>query len=179
MSAKGLYCLPMFHGWENFFMMAGTSAAALIGLLFVAISVGTGFSPSDIVRASRGFLTPTLVHFASVVFQALAVLAPWASARPIGIILGLGAFAGLSYQLYIVLMRQKIGSVFPGWADWIPWVVLPVLGDASLIAGAVGLIVGNAFAPYAVAGSSALLLFVGIYGAWDLTVWIIKNRGKT
>ena len=169
----------MFHGWENFFIMAGTSAAALIGLLFVAISVGTGFYPSGIEQGTRGFLTPTLVHFSSVLFQALAVLAPSASARPIGIILGLGAFAGLAYQIYIILMRQKIGFVLLGWGDWIPWVGLPVLCDGSLTAGAVGLIAGKAFAPYAVAGSSALLLFVGIYGAWDLTVWMIKNRGKT
>lgn len=169
----------MFHGWENFFMMAGTSAAALIGLLFVAITVGTGFSPSGIVQGTRGFLTPTLVHFGGVLLQALAVLAPWASARPIGIILGLDGFAGLAYQIYIILMRQKIGFVLLGWDDWIPWMGLPVLCDASLIAGAVGLIAGKAFAPYAIAGSSALLLFVGIYGAWDLTVWMIKNRGKT
>jgi hypothetical protein len=24
-----------------------------------------------------------------------------------------------------------------------------------------------------------LLLFAGIYGAWDLTLWMIKNREKT
>jgi len=169
----------MFHGWENFFIMAGSSSAALIGLLFVAITVGTGFSPSGIVQGSRGFLTPTLIHFGRVLFQALVVLAPWASAKPIGIILGLDASAGVAYQIYIILMRQKIGFVLLGWDDLIPWVGLPVLCDASLIAGAVGLIAGKAFAPYAVAGSSALLLFVGIYGAWDLTVWMIKNRGKT
>jgi len=23
------------------------------------------------------------------------------------------------------------------------------------------------------------LLFAGVYGAWDLTLWIIKNRDKT
>jgi len=27
----------MAHGWDNFFIMAGSSAATLIGLLFVAI----------------------------------------------------------------------------------------------------------------------------------------------
>ena len=169
----------MFHGWDNFFIMAGTSAATLMGLLFVAVTVGTGFSPSGITRGTRGFLTPTLAHFGGVLFVALAVLAPWPSAWPIGIILGLGGLTGLAYQIHVILMRQKIGFVFLGWGDWIPWVGLPVLCDASLIAGAVGLMAGKAFAPYAVAGSSALLLFVGIYHTWDLTLWIIKNRGKT
>jgi polyferredoxin len=33
----------MLHGLDNFFIMAGTAAATLIGLLFVAITLGVGF----------------------------------------------------------------------------------------------------------------------------------------
>jgi len=35
------------------------------------------------------------------------------------------------------------------------------------------------FAPYAVAGASTLLLLSGIYGAWDLTLWMVTNRQNT
>jgi hypothetical protein len=49
----------------------------------------------------------------------------------------------------------------------------------SLIAGAAGLIAGKSWAPYAIASAISLLLFAGIYGAWDLTLWMIKNRDKT
>jgi hypothetical protein len=31
----------------------------------------------------------------------------------------------------------------------------------------------------AIAGAAVLLLFAGIYGAWDLTLLMIKNREKT
>src|SRR5271155_1767042 len=124
----------MLHGWDNFFMMAGTAAATLIGLLFVAVTVGTGFSASSIVHGSRGFLTPTLIRF---------------------------------------------GGVLPDWHDWLPYVGIPALGSASLIVGAVGLLAERSFAPYAIAGATVLLLFAGIYGAWDLTLWMIKNREKT
>ncbi len=34
----------MFQGWDDFFMMVGTSGATLIGLLFVAITLGAGLS---------------------------------------------------------------------------------------------------------------------------------------
>jgi hypothetical protein len=54
-----------------------------------------------------------------------------------------------------------------------------VLGNASVIAGGAGLIAEKSFAPYAIAGASTLLLLAGIYGSWDLTLWIIKNRDKT
>ena len=41
----------MPHHWDNFFILAGGAAATLLGLLFVAISVGgTGFSKSKIVH---------------------------------------------------------------------------------------------------------------------------------
>jgi hypothetical protein len=48
-----------------------------------------------------------------------------------------------------------------------------------VIVGAVGLIARKSFAPYVIAGAMALSLFAGIYGAWDLTLWMIKNRDKS
>ena len=55
---------------------------------------------------------------------------------------------------------------------------MPILGYASLIAGAAGLIAEKSFAPYAIAGAITLLLLAGIYGAWSDTLWIARNRDK-
>ena len=93
--------------------MAGTAAATLIGLLFVAVTVSAGFSKSSIVHGARGFLTPTLIRFVGVLFLCLAVLAPWPSVWPIGIILGLGGLAGLAYQIKVIVARHKVGLVLP------------------------------------------------------------------
>ncbi len=109
-----------------------------------------------------------------MLFLSLAVLAPWPSARPIGIILSLGGLAGLAYQTTVIVGRHKVGLILLDWYDWLPHVLVPALGSGSLIAGASGLLAEISFAPYAIA--AALLLFAGIYGAWDLTLWMIKNR---
>jgi hypothetical protein len=170
----------MLHNWDNFFILAGGAAATLMGLLFVAVTVaGTGFSESRIVHGTRGFLTPTLVQFGTVLLQALAVLVPWPSAWPIGIIFGLGGLTGLAYQINVVVKRRQFGLALHDWHDWLPYVGVPALGSACLVVGAVGLTAEKSFAPYAGAGSTTLLLFGGVYGAWDLTLWIIKNRAKT
>jgi ABC-type transporter lipoprotein component MlaA len=114
-----------------------------------------------------------------VLLQALTVLVPWPSAWPIAIIFGLGGFTGLAYQINVVIKRHRFGLALHDWHDWLPYVGIPALGSACLVVGAVGLIVGNTLAPYAVAGATTLLLIAGVFGAWDLTLWIIKNRDKT
>src|ERR1700750_2555405 len=106
-----VHCLPMPHVWDNFSIMSGTAAATLIGLLFVAITVTTGLPTSRIVQGTRGFLTPTLVRFAGVLFLSLVMLAPWPSARSIGIILGLGGLKGLIYQTTVVLRHVSLTSL--------------------------------------------------------------------
>jgi hypothetical protein len=169
----------MLHGLDNFFIMAGTAAATMIGLLFVAITVGSGMSTSRGVDGTHAFLTPTLLRFSGVLFACMAVLFPWPSAWPVGIILSLCGLTGLVYQIHVILMRRKVDYASLDWLDWTLFSVAPALGNASMIAGAAGLIAEKSFAPYAIAGAITLLLFAGIYGAWDLTLWLARNKDKT
>jgi hypothetical protein len=166
----------MVHGWDNFYIMAGTAGATLIGLLFVIITLGTHLSPSGVTHGVRAFLTPTLVHFGSVLFQALVVLVPWPSAWPAGLVLGFCGLVGLVYLMDVVLKRQKVKFVSLHLLDWIPYAGIPAFANLNLIAGAIGMIAEKSFAPYCLAGAITLFLFAGIYGAWDLTLWMVKNR---
>jgi hypothetical protein len=166
----------MLYGWDNFYIMAGTAGATLIGLLFVIITLSTHLSSSGIAHGARAFLTPTLVHFGSVLLQALVVLVPWPSAWPVGVILGLCGLVGLIYLIDVVFKRRKVQFVSLHLLDWIPYAGIPALANLNLIAGAIGMIAEKPFAPYCLAGAITLFLFAGIYGAWDLTLWMVKNR---
>ena len=128
---------------------------------------------------TRAFLTPTLILFGSVLFQCMAVLFPWPSAWPVGIILCLIGLTGVVYQIHVIRMKRKVDFVLLDWSDWFAYAGAPALSNVSLIAGAAGLIAEKSFAPYAIAGAITLLLFAGIYGAWDITLWIARNRDKT
>jgi hypothetical protein len=166
----------MLYGWDNFYIMAGTAGATLIGLLFVIITLSTHLCSSGIADGARAFLTPTLVHFGSVLLQALVVLVPWPSAWPVGVILGWCGLVGLVYLMDVASKRRKVQFVSLHLLDWIPYAGIPALANLNLIAGAIGMIAEKPFAPYCLAGATTLFLFVGIYGAWDLTLWIVKNR---
>jgi hypothetical protein len=168
----------MFHGWENFFIVGASAGATLIGLLFVAISLGAGLSTQQGLDATRAFLTPTLILFGGVLFEYMAVLPPWPSAWPVGVILGLCGLTGLVLQIHLILKQRKVDFASLDWLDWVYFSAVPALGYVSLIAGAAGLIAEKSFAPYAIAAAITLLLLAGIYGAWSVTLWIARNRDK-
>jgi hypothetical protein len=75
-------------------------------------------------------------------------------------------------------MRHEVGVVLLDWHGWLPYVDLPTLGRAGLIAGAVGFLAERSFASYTMAGATVLLSLAGLYGDWDLA-WMIKNLEKT
>jgi hypothetical protein len=56
----------IFGPWHDFFSLVGTAAATLIGLMFVAASVGTGFFTEERQVGLRTLLSPTVVAFGVV-----------------------------------------------------------------------------------------------------------------
>ena len=102
----------MLQDWNNLFTMTGAAGAQLIGLLFVVVTLGgTNLSSSQSVDGIRAFLTPTLVNFCAVLFQAVAVLALWPSDRSTGLILVLGGLAALAYRIYGIRLERKLDFV--------------------------------------------------------------------
>jgi hypothetical protein len=168
----------VLHDWTNLFNITGAAGGQLIGLLFVVVTLGTGLTASQSENAIRAFVTPILVNFSGVLFQAVVVLAPWPSERPAGVLLVLGGLAGGIYRLATIRLKGKADFVALSGFDWVAYNGVPVLANLSLIAGGVGLIVSDTRAPYAIAAASTLLLAAGIYGAWDLTLRTLKSRSK-
>jgi hypothetical protein len=70
------------HEWDNFAVIVGGSAGALVGLLFVAISIHAGrLAESADLRARAG---QTLVIFAALLLIALLLAIPEQSQRVLG-----------------------------------------------------------------------------------------------
>ena len=168
----------MLHDWANVFGVTGPAGAALIGLLFVVVTIGTGLSAKQSETAIRAFVTPTLVNFSGVLFQAVVVLAPWPSERLAGVILMLGGVVSLIYRIMTIRRKGKADFIELSPSAWIAYDGLPLVANLSVIGGGLGLYFERAFAPFAIAGASVLLLFAGIFGAWDVTLWILMNRKR-
>jgi hypothetical protein len=165
----------MLQAWEHVFEITGPAGVQLIGLMFVVVTLGE-LSGSRSVPAVRGFVTPTLVHFSSVLLQSIAALSPWPSDASAGIALALIGLVGVGYSLRAVAFKKRAGVAKLSGVNWFAYNGAPLLANVVLVCGGVGLTVASPLAPFAVAAASTLLLAAGIYGAWDVTLWVLKSR---
>jgi hypothetical protein len=62
--------------WHDFYLLVGTAGATLLALLFVAVSLGTGFLTKERQEATRTFMSPVVIHFTSVFFLSAVALFP-------------------------------------------------------------------------------------------------------
>ena len=170
----------MLDRWSNFFTLTGTAGATLVGLLFVVVTLGANLDPSRKQDVARALMTPALISFVGALVQGMVAVAPWPSDWPSGAIFVMLGIGGLVYRIDAVRFRRQIHlRAIEGPLDRIFHNAVPVAASLSLIAGGAGLIAGRAFAPFAIAGSSTLLLVSGIYRTWGETLVLIGSRDRS
>lgn len=168
-------------GWENFYVIVGSSAGALIGLQFVVITLIADIPiHKDAERAGSAFATPTVVYFGSVLLLSALITIPWHAITGAAISWGAVGAAGL---IYVVIVARRVGAQTaykPVFEDQLFHVVLPFAAYATLAGAAVAASHTGA-AMYAVAVAALLLLFIGIHNAWDAVTYhtfVVKLRAS-
>lgn len=165
----------MLSGWNEFFTTTGSAGGVFVGLLFIVVTLGTGLSTSRKLDIAHASLTPALYSFAGVLFQSMVVLVPWHSTWPPGVIFVVMGIGGLIYRINVVRARSALHlKAISSRIDRILHNVTPIVASIFLLCGGAGLIAGEALAPFAVAGSTTLLLLSGIYRTWGETLALIE-----
>ncbi|MCU1284321.1 MAG: hypothetical protein JWO13_671 [Acidobacteriales bacterium] len=173
--------MPAFTAWQNFYVIVGSSAGALIGLQFVVLAlIAENPVPRDLEGANSAFATPTIVHFGAVLLMSAIMSAPWPAIATAAILWGILGLAGLIYVL-LVARRMRVQAAYsPQFEDWVFHVFLPFAAYATLTwsAYASGSRIDGAL--FGIGGASLLLLLVGIHNAWDgVTYHVVStNRNK-
>jgi hypothetical protein len=65
--------------WQNFYVIVGSSAGALIGLQFVVLSLIASRPTRVDPQSGAAFSTPTIIHFSVVLILSAVLTAPWAA----------------------------------------------------------------------------------------------------
>jgi len=164
----------MLERWHEFYGLLGTAAAALVALLFVAASIGTGYISAERGSPTRTFTTPVVFHYTYVLFVCLIALVPSNTDTSLSLIVGVSAAAAFAYSIFI-LMRVLRSSV-TDLDDRIGYGASPPAAYAATLAAAVFIFERSAIGPPLLAGALLLLLVVNIRNAWDLTVFFAQRR---
>jgi hypothetical protein len=159
--------------WSNFYVVTGSSAASLTGLMFVVITLvrGTERKP-DHQDGIATFSTPTVLHFCAALLVAAILCAPWRTLMYPGVLVGLAGCYGIVYVLRIALRTTRLRTYVPDLEDRMWYIVLPLLAYGALVAGAIGLFTVPRAALFAFAAGDLLLIFVGIHNAWDVVTFL-------
>jgi hypothetical protein len=163
--------------WHDFYTLLGEASATMIGLLFVAASVGSGIFSQARRGALRMFLSASVVQFGGILAACLTMLAPlrhweWLG----GLTLAYGAF-GLGYSA--MAWRDTVHDGLRAHIDledrlW--YAVAPAVGYAVEAGAGVALMRHSAHGCAALAVAMGMLLLVAIHNAWDITVWSVTRR---
>src|SRR5215212_2987992 len=124
-----------FSPWESFYVIIGSSAAALTGLQFVVIALGAESKNLGTERDINAFATPTIVHFCAVLLISAILSAPWPHIWPPAVLLAAAGIAGLNYTLIIVGRARRSTNYKPVLEDWIWHTGIPFLSYTALAIG--------------------------------------------
>jgi hypothetical protein len=165
-------------GWDNFYVIVGSSAGALIGLQFVLISLIAHIPIEQSgEQAGNAFATPTIVHFGVVLLLAGITTAPWHDFTPVAMLWGALGFGGVAYIVIVQRRMRRQTAYRPEFEDWLFHALLPMVAYATLAMAALITHLHVRGALFGVGGAAMLLLFVGIHNAWDAAtyhVFVVK-----
>jgi len=167
-----------FTEWENFYVIVGSSAGALTGLTFVAVTLTREARTRGAGQGIPAYTTPTIVYFSVVLFVCALLSAPWSDVLPPTLILGVCGIAGVIYTLIVTRrLRRFNGNYTPVLEDWLANSVAPLVAYLALAVTGVLLLWNAEVALFVAAGAMLLLIFDGIHNAWDVATYIVVAQG--
>lgn len=168
---------PILAGWENFYVIVGSSAGGLTGITFVVIVLVRETMHATRPEGLGAFVTPTIVHFGGVLALAAFLSMPHQHLISLSAGFALAGIAGTIYGGFIAANMRRAGEQYvPVLEDWLWNVIVPTLVYGSLAVMAVLIWRWPEQSMYGVAILSLVMLFIGIRNAWDIAVWM-TTRG--
>ena len=163
----------MFEGWGEFFFMIGSSAAALIGLMFVVVTLTAGRDRQEVERGKHLYTSPIVWHLAVVLTLSGAAIAPTVSATIYGYAAGGLAILGVGLGIRSAVgIARRPGAPNAAGFDMFWYGVAPAIVYVGMAIASLGVLGGATWATTAVAADLMALLLVSIHAEWDLVTYL-------
>ena len=174
-----MHFAELVHAWHDFYLLLGTAAATLVGLMFVAASIGANVFREDNRAAMQAFLSSTVVHFVAVLMVCVVLEVPTHSWPGLAALLTLAGIAGGAYSarnlMHILIRRSfKVDMI-----DRLFYALIPIVGYLLILAAAALMFAQPQWGMDTLAAALIVLMLAGLRNAWDMMTWIvIKTPGE-
>ena len=167
--------MEALHEWHEFYILLGTAGATLLALLFVAVSLGTGFLSSKDQQGTRTFMSPVVIHFTSVFFLSAVCLVPSHGPVFFAVLIAGTAVIGVvvSIVISVWVVRTEMTQYLP---DYFAYGLLPVGAYLALLVASIMIYLGRDYALEVLAGGLLVLAIVNVRNAWDLTLSMVRRH---
>lgn len=170
----------MFQGWENFFYLVGSAAGALIGLMFIVITLAAGHDPRRVSRGAPVYVTPIVFHFGIVLIMSAISEVPSISSFTFGAILFVSALSGLVYSITttIRLFRKDWEDTVPVFSDKCFYGLVPSSIYVALVLCSAAMLFRERNPASLIGFIMLCLLLLGIRNAWDLAITLAQGTAE-
>jgi len=169
--------LESLRQWRDFYALIGTASATLVALMFVAASIGAGVFTREHQAGIRSFLSPTVVHFSTVLIICLLATIPTETWAVLGVLLMCAGVIGLAYSGWIWRRMMKHGIIASiDVVDRLWYALLPTATYLLVIVAGVSLWRQSEVSLNILALALISLLLIGLRNSWDMTVWVMDHR---
>ena len=158
--------------WESFYVITGSSGAALTGIMFVVIALAAERVGNRNPETMSTFSTPTTTHFGVVLLIASLMTMPHDGTAWLEGSLALCTLGGFVYIILGVRGMHRVQAYRPAREDWWWYAILPVAAYVLLLVATILLGTSPQLALYLIGAVVIFLLFIGIHNAWDIALFV-------
>ena len=165
--------------WDSYYVIVGSSAGALTGLMFVVVTLMAELELRSTRTTFAAFAAPTIVHFCLALIISAAMSAPWPTLPALALFLDGCGVAGVLYCIVVARRTIRQEDYTPVFEDWLWHVILPHVAYIAIIAAGVELTRATTPALFALAGGTLLLVLIGVHNAWDTVTYLALDYRRS
>ena len=165
----------MLAEWHEFYALLGTAAAALVALLFVAVSIATDvLTPEPESRRNTAtYMSPVVFHYANILFLSLIAMIPTQTWESFGIVIAVASIGSFGYSL-LVMVRVHRNSI-SDLSDRLGYGAVPMLCYATGLISSWLMLKEQPAGLDLLAAAALALLVTNIRNAWDLMISLARR----
>ena len=162
--------------WHEFYLMAGTAAVTLAGLLFVALSLHLDRLVEESHEHLLALARVTLLSFTFVLMVSMFMLVPAHSRRQTAIQLAVMGVAGLLFTFRLTRAARHHDEAGFSRSQIRKRLMFPTIGYILILVTAAGVFAGVPEMLFIMVGSMTMILGNAAGTSWELLVQIAKHR---